>query len=71
MENKHEIKLAVSNIFNSSYFIQSEGKDFKSAYRRLGEFMTNELGLSNYDVDEVVDLLEDAVADYIMENTNC
>jgi len=69
MENKSDIRLYVSNIFNSNYFIQSEGKEFKSAYRRLADLMTNEFQMSDHDVEEVVDAIENLVAEYIMSNS--
>lgn len=68
MENKSDLRLYVSNIFNSSYFIQSEGKEFKSAYRRLAYLMTNEFQMCDHDVEEVVDGIENLVAEYIMSN---
>jgi uncharacterized protein YfbU (UPF0304 family) len=54
------ILIEVSNIFNA--------KDgLESAYRRLDTYLRHECGLETYEVDDIIDRLEEEVTEHIIE----
>ena len=55
-----EILIEVSNIFNKK-------NNVASAYRLLDTYLRHECGLDEWEVDDVVDRLEEQVTEHIIE----
>ena len=55
-----DILIEVSNIFNKK-------NNVASAYRLLDTYLRHECGLETYEVDDVVDRLEEQVTEHIIE----
>ena len=55
-----DILIEVSYIFNCK-------NNLASAYRRLDTYLRHECGLEEYEVDDIVDRLEEQVTEHIIE----
>ena len=58
-----EIRMAVSDCFNANHI----SPEVKSAYQMLARYLRREHGFTHDQVDEVVDRLEEQVAEHIIE----
>ena len=58
-----EIRMEVSDCFNANHI----STEVKSAYQMLARYLRREHGFTNDQVDEVVDRLEEQVAEHIIE----
>jgi Mn-dependent DtxR family transcriptional regulator len=54
------LQMHISNCFNAK-------NNVASAYRLLDEYLRHECGLDEHDVDDVIDRLEEQVAEHIIE----
>ncbi len=54
------LQMHISNCFNAK-------NNVSSAYRLLDEYLRYECGLTEHDVDDVIDRLEEQVAEHIIE----
>ena len=55
-----DIRVAVSDCFNAK-------NNVSSAYKLLDKYLRHECGLTEHDVDDVIDRLEEQVAEHIIE----
>ena len=68
-ETLYDLRCYVSNCFNHRGY-KHDGKELdESGYMQLSRLMIEEYGLHHYDVDHVVDDIEELVAQYIMEQS--
>ena len=58
-----DIRMAVSDCFNANHI----SPEVKSAYQLLARYLRREHGFTHDQVDEVVDRLEEQVAEHIIE----
>ena len=63
-ETLYDLRCYVSDCFNHRESMQAD-----SGYMRLSKLMIDEYDLDNYDVDDVVSVIEDMVSNYIMDNS--
>ena len=56
-----ELRVQVSNCFNHKHVTSD------SAYKLLDKYLRHECGLTDHDVDDIVDRLEEQVAAHIIE----
>ena len=68
-ETLYDLRCYVSNFFNASHVAYSMSSGVKSGYNHLSELMINDYELTHNDVDNVVDDIEELVAQYIMEQS--
>ena len=58
-----DIRMAVSDCFNANHI----STEVKSAYQLLSRYLRQEHGFTHDQIDEVVDRLEEQVAEHIIE----
>tara|TARA_Y100000592_G_C5440588_1_gene303158 strand:+ start:167 stop:415 length:249 start_codon:yes stop_codon:yes gene_type:complete len=70
-ETLQDLRCYVSNCFNANhrYGGVEEYTRVKSGYNHLSDLMINEYDLTHNDVDNVVEDIEELVAQYIMEQS--
>ena len=66
-ETLYDLRCYVSNCFNTNHVGYSMSGGVESGYNRLSNMMIDEYGLTHNDVDNVVEDIEELVAQYIME----
>ena len=74
MNNEQHIRCRVSDCFNANHGFRAEchqtgPKHTLSAYQLLADLLIKEYELMHYNVDDIVDDIEELVAQYIMENS--
>ncbi len=68
-ETLHDLRLCVSNCFNANHVTYSMSGGVMSGYKHLSKMMIDEYDLDDFDVDNVVEDIEELVAQYIIENS--
>lgn len=69
MTNEQHIRCRVSDCFNANHGLRYEVRHTLSAYQLLADLLINEYELMHYNVDDIVDDIEELVAQYIMEQS--
>ena len=66
-ETLYDLRCCVSNCFNANHVTYSMSGGVQSGYNHLSKLMIDEYDLTHNDVDNVVEDIEELVAQYIME----
>ena len=66
-ETLYDLRCHVSNCFNANHVTYSMSGGVQSGYNHLSKLMIDEYDLTHNDVDNVVEDIEELVAQYIME----
>lgn len=66
-ETLDDLRLCVSNCFNAKVISYSMAGGVMSGYNHLSKMMIQDYDLTHNDVDNVVEDIEELVAQYIME----
>lgn len=68
-ETLHDLRCYVSDCFNHRGYKSDGTTPDESGYTMLSRLMITEYDLDDFDVDSVVDDIEDLVSKFIMENS--
>ena len=69
MTNEQHIRCRVSDCFNANHGVRHPNGGTMSAYQLLADLLINEYELMHYNVDDIVDDIEELIAQYIMEQS--
>ena len=69
MSDESNIRMRVSDCFNANHGFRDEVGHTLSAYQLLADLLINDYELMHHNVDNIVDDIEELVAQYIMEHS--